>query len=140
MTKTFCVFNRNRESFLGLRVTRADTVLSRLKGLLGRMRLEPDEGIWLIPSHGIHTIGMMFAIDVVYLNAGNRVIHLIEHLGPFRISPIRIKCASILEFRPRAIFSSHTRIGDELVICAPDEMQYHLEHRGTQRIRGKSGE
>jgi uncharacterized membrane protein (UPF0127 family) len=125
MRRTLCVFNRTRESFLGLRVAPADTLFMRLKGPLGRLRLKPDDGIWLVPSRGIHTIGMLFAVDLVYLDAANRVIHLVEHLGPFRISPIRINCASILELNSRAIYSSHTQIGDELVICAPEDMKLH---------------
>jgi uncharacterized protein len=130
------VFNRNRESFLGLRVAPADTWMMRLKGLLGKIRLNPEDGIWLSPSCGIHTIGMLFAVDVVYLDAKNRVIHLIEHLGPFRISPIRIKCASILELKSRAIYSSNTQIGDELLICIPEEIKARCQRieqdRGLQ--------
>jgi uncharacterized membrane protein (UPF0127 family) len=136
MKKTLCVFNRNRESFLGLRVAPADTLLMRLKGLLGKIRLKPDDGIWLIPSHGIHTIGMLFAIDVVYLDAANRVIHLVEHLGPFRISPIRIKCASILELHSRSIFASNTQIGDELLICAPEELKAQCGGSQTHPLPG----
>ena len=101
----------------------ADTLQTRLKGLLGRLKLQPDDGIWLIPSCGIHTIGMLFAIDLIYLDAANRVIHLVENLGPFRISPIRIGCASILELHTRTIYSSHTRVGDQLLICPPSEME-----------------
>jgi uncharacterized membrane protein (UPF0127 family) len=123
MKRTLCVFNRNRESFLGLRVAPANTLKMRLRGLLGRVRLEPEDGIWLTPSRGIHTIGMLFAIDVIYLDAANRVIHLVEHMGPFRISPIRIKCASILELKSRAIYLSNTQIGDELLICAAEEIK-----------------
>ncbi|MGA2715013.1 MAG: DUF192 domain-containing protein, partial [Bryobacteraceae bacterium] len=77
MKQKLCVFNRNRESFLGLRVAPADTLLMRLKGLLGKIRLKPDDGIWLVPSRGIHTIGMLFAIDLIYLDAANRVIHMV---------------------------------------------------------------
>lgn len=127
MKRTMCVFNRNRESFLGLRVTPADTPFMRLKGLLGRIGFKPEDGIWLVPSHGIHTIGMLFAIDLVYLDGANKVIHLVEHLGPFRISPIRIRCASILELHPRAIYSSNTRIGDELLICTAEEMKNYYK-------------
>ena len=127
MRRTVCVFNRNRESFLGLRVRSADTLLTRLKGLLGRIGLKPDDGIWLNPSSGIHTIGMLFAIDLVYLDSSHRVIHLVEHLGPFRISPIRIECASILELQPRTIYASNTKIGDELLICAPAEMKHRWQ-------------
>jgi uncharacterized membrane protein (UPF0127 family) len=134
MRRTVCVFNRNRESFLGLRVAPADTWLTRMKGALGRLGWKPDDGIWVIPSCGIHTIGMLFAIDLIYLDAGNRVIHLVEHLGPFRISPIRIRCASILELRARAIYASHTRIGDQLVICAPEEMTQYCEQSRTQPV------
>ena len=132
--RTLCVFNRNRESFLALRVAPADTLLLRLEGLLGRIRLKPDDGIWLIPSRGIHTFGMLFAIDLIYLDAANRVIHLVEHLGPFRISPIRIKCASILELRSRAIYASNTRIGDQLLICAPEEMTQYCAQNRTEPV------
>lgn len=135
MKKTVCVFNRTRQSFLGLRVTSADTSLMRLKGLLGRLRLKPDDdGIWLTPSRGIHTIGMLFAIDVIYLDAANRVIHLVEHLGPFRVSPLRINCASILELETRAIYSSNTKIGDDLLICAPEELKTYCEQTLTQPV------
>jgi len=106
----------------------------RLKGALGRIGLAPDDGIWLIPSRGIHTIGMLFAIDLVYLDAAHRVIHLVEHLGPFRISPIRIKCASILELRSRAIYASNTQIGDELIICAPEEMAQFCERNRIEPV------
>jgi uncharacterized membrane protein (UPF0127 family) len=132
MKLTLCVFNRTRESFLGLRIAPADTLTKRLTGLLGKMRLKPDDGIWLIPSRGIHTIGMMFAIDLIYLDAANRVIHLVEHLGPFRISPIRIRCASILELKSRAIYSSNTQIGDQLLICPPEEIEAYLERDRPQ--------
>src|SRR5580704_9278083 len=134
MRQTLCVYNRNREAFLGLSVAPADTLTTRLKGLLGKVRLKPDDGIWLSPSRGIHTIGMMFAIDVIYLDAANRVIHLIEHLGPFRISPIRMKCASILELQSGAIRSSNTRVGDELVICIPEDIRKHCERDRVQPI------
>jgi len=134
MKQTVCVFNRNRESFLGLRVAPADTPLTRLRGLLGKLRLHPEDGIWLAPSRGIHTVGMLFAVDLIYLDASNRVIHLAENFGPFRISPFRSRCASILELQSRAIYSSHTQIGDELLICPPEEMQRYCERTRTQPI------
>lgn len=129
MKRTFCVFNRTRESFMGLNVVPADTIFSRLKGLLGRLKFAPEDGIWVTPSRGVHTIGMHFPIDLVYLDSKNRVIHLIEHLGPFRIAPIRTECASILELRTRTIYSSHTKPGDELIICSLEEMQAKLEEQ-----------
>jgi uncharacterized membrane protein (UPF0127 family) len=121
--RTFYVFNQTRQSFLSLGVSPADTHMTRLRGLLGRMKLRSDEGLWLVPCQGIHTIGLVFPIDVIYLDDNHRVIHLIEHLGPFRIAPIRRHSSSVLELPARTIYSSNTQIGDELLICSPDEME-----------------
>src|SRR5688572_15762178 len=109
MRETYCVFNRTRESFLSLNVTLADTHVLRLKGLLGKISLKSDEGLWTMPSQGIHTLFLLFAIDLLYLDAENRVVHLVENLGTFRISPIRRDSVSVLQLPTRTIFSSGTR-------------------------------
>lgn len=127
LQQRYCVFNKTRESFLSLNVAAADTHLSRLKGLVGRLRLKSDEGIWVIPSQGVHTIGVLFAIDLIYLDSKHRVIHLSESFGSFRIGPIRRRCSSVLELPPHTIYSSQTQIGDELLICSPEEMQAYLK-------------
>jgi len=124
--RVFCVFNKTEESFLAMSVTRADTSGSRLRGLLGRPALKSGEGRWVVPSHGVHTIGMLFAMDVVYLDAQDRVIHLIEHLTPFRISPLRLKSASLLQLPLHTIHRSQTHVGDQLLICQPDEMKEYM--------------
>jgi uncharacterized protein len=123
----YCVFNKTRESFISLSVAAADTHLSRLKGLVGRLRLKSDDGIWVVPSQGVHTIGVLFAIDLIYLDADHRVVHTIESFGTFRIGPIRRNCASVLELPTRTIYSSQTHVGDELLICSPDEMKAYLK-------------
>ncbi len=125
--KVCCVFNKTRESFLSLNVTVADTHFTRLRGLLGKMRLKTDEGIWVVPSYGVHTIGVPFAIDLIYLDADYRVISLIESFGSFRIGPVRLQCVSVLELAKQAIYSSQTHVGDELLICPPEEMAQFLK-------------
>jgi uncharacterized membrane protein (UPF0127 family) len=128
-----CVFNQTRQSFLSLGVTVADTHAGRLRGLLGRRRLRPNEGLWMVPSRGIHTIGLLFAIDVIYLDEEKRVLHLIENLGPFRLSPVKMNCASVLELPVRTIFESETQPGDQLVICSAAEMEIHWRAQQLQR-------
>jgi uncharacterized protein len=124
----YCVFNRTRESFLALDVTPADTHLARLKGLLGRLKLKSGEGVWVTPSQGIHTIGMRFAIDLIYLDADCRVIETIESFGTCRIGPLRMNCASVLELPTRTIYCSHTQVGDKLLICSSEEMEHELRN------------
>jgi uncharacterized membrane protein (UPF0127 family) len=124
--KTYCVFNKARESFLSLNVTMANTHLSRLRGLLGKFRLKADEGVWVVPSRGIHTIGVLFAIDLLYLDSEHRVIHMVESFGSFGIAPLRTKSVSVLELPTRTISSSQTQVGDQLLICTPAEMEQYL--------------
>ena len=144
MLPPFWAFNISRQSFINLGVMVANTPFARLRGLLGRMRLRSDEAIWIVPSAGIHTIGLMFAIDAVYLDDQHRVIHLIENLGPLRIAGIRRQCASVLELPPRSIYGSGTQVGDQLLICSPEKMmsywasQHREQPSGTYPDREKS--
>jgi uncharacterized membrane protein (UPF0127 family) len=130
--RLYCVYNKTRETFLGLNVLRADTHLARLKGLLGTLRLRSDEGVWMIPSQGVHSMGLRFAIDVIYLDEANRVIETIESFGTFRIGPLRIKCESVLELPTRTIFYSQTQVGDELLIYSADEIGQHINQIGSE--------
>jgi uncharacterized membrane protein (UPF0127 family) len=132
--RTYCIFNQTRESFLSLGVTRADNSFARLKGLLGRLRLRSDEGIWVVPSQGIHTIGLLFPIDLIYLDASHRVIHLVEHLGTFRIAPIRTNSASVLELPTRTIYSSQTQVGDQLLVSSAEQMEARLKQDHTKSV------
>lgn len=127
--KTYCVFNKTKESFVSLNVRLADTHLTRLLGLLGKMRLKSDEGIWVVPSYGVHTFGVPFSVDLIYLDYNKRVIHTIESFGSFRVSPFRLSCASVLELANHAIYSSQTEVGDELHICSTEDMEVFLERR-----------
>ena len=134
MKRSVCAFNISRQSFINLGVTIADTPLARLRGLLGKMRMRSDEALWVVPSHGIHTIGLMFPIDVIYLDAHFRVVDIIESLGPLRIAPIRLHCASVLQLPARSISGSGTRIGDQLLICSQEAMdQYWAKQRQKQQ-------
>ena len=138
MKKKFYVYNETRQSFLSLGVGIADTFFASLKGLLGKRKLQNDEGLWVIPSQGIHTIGVLFPIDLVYLDADRRVIHLVEHLRPFRFAPIKANSESVLELPIRTICRSDTQIGDSFVICSADEVEMHWRTDKTARARGVS--
>lgn len=124
--RTYCVYNLTRECFLSLGVTPADTSFARLKGLIGRLKLRSDEGLWVVPSSGVHTLGVLFPLDLIYLNENYQVIHLIEYFPTFRIAPLKTQAASVLEMPPHTIYSSQTHTGDQLIICPPEEMESRL--------------
>jgi uncharacterized protein len=113
------VYNKTRETFLATEVRLADTYWSRLVGLLGKTKrwVRPGRGLWIVPSCGVHTIGMLFPIDVIFLDKESRVVHVQEYVRPFRISSVCLKAASVLEVPVYTIHRSGTQIGDRLEIA-----------------------
>ncbi|HZT42641.1 MAG TPA: DUF192 domain-containing protein [Chthonomonadaceae bacterium] len=68
----------------------ADTAWKRSIGLLGRKELAPDSGLWLSPCNGVHTLGMCFAMDVLFLDAEGCVLRQVANLRPWRFcGPVR---------------------------------------------------
>lgn len=70
---------------LAARVETASGPLGRLRGLLGRRALAPDEGLLLRPCRRVHTFGMGFPIDVLLCDGDLRVLG-VETLSPWRAS------------------------------------------------------
>jgi protein-S-isoprenylcysteine O-methyltransferase Ste14/uncharacterized membrane protein (UPF0127 family) len=84
-----------------LRVAR--THWARMKGLLGTRALGSDEGLWITPSDQVHTIGMRYALDLVFVDRENRVVALEQRVTPGRISRKVAAAASVLELPAGAI-------------------------------------
>jgi uncharacterized membrane protein (UPF0127 family)/CheY-like chemotaxis protein len=66
------------------RVVVADRAHHRMRGLLGRRRLQPGEGMVLRPAWNVHTAFMRFPIDVIFLDADQVVIRIAAALPPWR--------------------------------------------------------
>lgn len=112
------VYNRTRETFIATEAVVADGYFSRLVGLLGKTKrwAHFGAGLWIVPSRGVHTIGMLFPIDLMFLNKNKEVVHIEEHVRPFRVSKISLKALSVLELPPHTIFRTGTQVGDQLEI------------------------
>src|SRR5229473_4815746 len=110
------VYNKTKETFLSFRVTVADSVLGRLVGLLGKRSLKPDSGLWIVPANAVHTIGMLFAFDLVLIDKEFKVVGIRELVRPLKITRPNFRAESVLELPVHTIFRSRTEVGDQLVI------------------------
>src|ERR1700733_3687398 len=97
-SRAICVYNKTRETFVATEATVADSYVRRLIGLLGKTKrwARLGSGLWIVPSRGVHTIGMMFPIDLIFLGKEKEVVYVEEHVRPFRISKVSLKAASVL--------------------------------------------
>jgi uncharacterized protein len=113
------IYNKTRETFVATEATVADSYLRRLVGLLGKTKrwAQLGRGLWIVPSRGVHTIGMMFPIDLIFLSKEKEVVHVEEHLRPFRISAVSLKATSVLELPAHTVFRTGTQVGDRMEIA-----------------------
>ena len=108
------VYNASKNTLVVENLKIAKNIWERFRGLLGLKRLEEGEG-FLIPScQGIHTFGMTYPIDVLYLDKEDRVIKLLKSCRPNLIGPVIWKTKSVLELPQGAIEQSCTDFGDIL--------------------------
>ena len=112
------VYNKTRETFVATEATIADSYFLRLVGLLGKTKrwARHGAGLWIVPSRGVHTIGMMFPLDLVFLSKEKEVVHVEEHVRPFRVSKLSLKASSVLELPSHTIYRSGTQVGDQMEI------------------------
>ena len=67
----------------------ATSPLTRMRGLLGRSSLAPDEGMLFKPAGSIHMFFMRFAIDAVVCDRDLVVIDVARDLKPWRTASRR---------------------------------------------------
>jgi uncharacterized membrane protein (UPF0127 family) len=114
------VYNTTKHSCLGEQIRMADSSLRRLVGLLGKRSLAPGCGLFIVPSQAIHTVGMAFPIDVIFVDKKYNVLGVREAVPPFRITRVFWKALGVLELPVGTIKDSCTEVGDQLKVDFPD--------------------
>ncbi len=106
--------NRSRGVTIAERVRLADSFASRLAGLLVGPPLGPGEGLWLVPTNGVHTMGMRYPIDVLFLDKAHTVVACFHVLAPWRTALPVQGAFSCLELPAGTIARTGTLNGDQL--------------------------
>lgn len=58
--------------------------IPRLCGLLGRQPPAPGTALLIVPCRAVHTVGMRYAIDVVFVARDGRVLRVCPRVAPMR--------------------------------------------------------
>ena len=107
------VNNVTRGKILADRAAIANTSATRRTGLLKHTALERGDGLWILPSEGVHTFGMKFAIDVLFLDKKRRIKKMRPNMVRGRIA-FSLLSHSTLELPAGTIAETGTQAGDQL--------------------------
>ncbi len=107
------VRNLSKENTIATDAAVADTSQKRRTGLLKHESLPPGHGLWIVPTEAVHTFGMKFSIDLLFLDRRRKVLKLRRDMGRGRIA-ICWRAHSVLELPAGTIEATGTTVGDQL--------------------------
>jgi uncharacterized membrane protein (UPF0127 family) len=110
------LFDPNGGRCLVPRVWKAASTWERMRGLLGRPPLGGDEGLLLDPCRSVHTIGMRYPLDLVFIDSRGLVCKTVPSLGPGRMTG-SLAASTTLELAAGTL----TRIG----LARGDRVEWH---------------
>jgi uncharacterized protein len=111
--------NETRGTVLCARLEDAGGVAGQSRGLLGRERLKPDEGMLFVrgrfePFMLMHMFFMRFPIDIVFLDRDDVVVKVNRELKPWRVSSMVFAARKALEIPAGVADLCRTAVGDRI--------------------------
>ena len=116
------VRNLRTQSTVACCVEVADRGPARSRGLLGKQTLGEGEGLWIVPCEAVHTFGMQFAIDLVFLDRRNVVRKVRSSVPAWRLSGC-LRARSVLELAAGTLKSMPVHSGDILQFSPASPLQ-----------------
>lgn len=111
------LIRKSNGAVLAEKIFVCETERDRTVGLLNHDRLADGEGMYFPRTRLIHTIGMKFAIDLVYLDEEMTVVKIVERMAPWRLSAC-LSADSVLELSSGAAKTLGISRGDKLDITS----------------------
>jgi len=111
--------NETQGTVLCARLEDAGGIAGQGRGLLGRKRLESDEGMLFVrgrfePFMWMHMFFMRFPIDIVFLDRDDIVVKLNRELRPWHVSSVVFAARKALELPAGAADFCRTAVGDKI--------------------------
>ena len=109
------VTNITRKNLLVENGELALTFWSRLKGLLFTDDFPKGQGILIKPCSSIHTIGMAYSIDIIFVDEQDMVIKTVVGMKPYRLTSCR-GSSYVIEVPMGTVMRTATQCGDKVMV------------------------
>ncbi|HPL82952.1 MAG TPA: DUF192 domain-containing protein [Candidatus Omnitrophota bacterium] len=108
------IVNSRNKNLLASDVILADSLLKRVKGLLGRKDFPLGSAMIIKPCNSVHTFFMQFPIDLVFMAKDNKVIKSVNSLPPNRLTSICLSAYYVIEL-PAGTLSKTSTLPTDLL-------------------------
>jgi uncharacterized membrane protein (UPF0127 family) len=98
------------------RVSLATAPLQRMIGYLGRVTVDPAEGLWFDRCTTIHTVGMRARIDVLFLDRERTIVRVVPNAPRNRVLAGGARAVSVLELAAGVAETHGLRPGVRLLL------------------------
>lgn len=95
----------------------AETAWQRMRGLLGRKAMESGSGLLIPRCRAIHTFGMRFTIDLLFLDRNGAVVARAAKIRPWRIASGPRGTRAVLEMPAGALARLDLPDGIRLIVA-----------------------
>ncbi len=109
----------HRAEVLAHQVVMATSVWQRLVGLLGQTSWPPDRAMVFAGCNSIHTVGLRFPIDVIFMDRNWKGVALRPAVVPGRLIPPIRGAWGTIEMAEGSIQQSALEIGEQLHLATP---------------------
>jgi uncharacterized protein len=106
--------NITRGTVLAKSAAAAETPGTRRRGLLGTDSLVDGCGLLIVPCRQVHTFGMRYAIDVIFVDEAWTVRRVVNDMKPGRLGALVLRARAAVELPAGKAAETGTRVGDML--------------------------
>jgi uncharacterized membrane protein (UPF0127 family) len=110
--------NTTTGTIVATRIDPLTGFVQRCMGLLARPNPQRDEGVWLTKCGAIHTIGMRYSIDVVFVDREGFVLRICRDVRPNRLALRCRRARAVLEVGAGVLDTIDVTVGDRLELVA----------------------
>lgn len=105
--------NDTRAEVVAEKIEPALESATRRRGLLGRDGLAPDTAFVIAPTNAVHTFGMRFPIDLLFVKRDGEVVKRVIAVPRRRMSAA-LRAFAVIEFCANQPGVATTQVGDRL--------------------------
>lgn len=108
------LLNKTKNQIIANQINFADSFIKRMVGLLAHKNLDKEECMWFDECRSIHTIGMRFSLDVIFVDKNMVVKKVLRNVKPGRITLPVWSAHSAFEFSAGSLDDQNIQPGDQL--------------------------